>query len=68
MWIKTKPGGGMKSLKGTMTCVPTDVVTTVKALPRNVNDVDIVHVELKKHKTVHLTSCCPESMALSSSR
>ena len=42
------PGGGMKSLKSTMTCVQTDVVTTVEALPRNFNLVDVVHVDLKK--------------------
>ena len=29
MWMKTKPGDGMKSLKCTITSVPTDVVTTV---------------------------------------
>ena len=38
----------MKSLKSTLTCVQTDVVTTVEALPRNVNLVDVVHVDLKK--------------------
>ena len=46
----------MKSIKGTMTCVPADVATTVEALPRKLNDVDVVHVELKKHvdhKTVY---------------
>ena len=39
-----------------MTCVPADVTTTVESLPRNVNEVDVVHVELKKnvdHKTVY---------------
>ena len=57
MWIKMKPGSsGMKCIKGTMTCVPADVTTTVESLPRNVNEVDVVHVELKKnvdHKTVY---------------
>ena len=46
----------MKAIKGTMTCVPADVATTVEALPRKPNDVDVVHVELKKHvdhKTVY---------------
>ena len=50
MWIKTKPGSGMKCIKGTMTCVPADVPTTVEALPRNVTEADVVHVELKKFK------------------
>ena len=37
MWIRTKQGSNMKSIKGTLTCVPADVSTTVQSLPRNVN-------------------------------
>ena len=48
MQIVEKPRGGQRSLKGNVVNVPTDVDTTVKCLPRTLNDSQTIQVKLKR--------------------
>ena len=66
MQIIEKPRGGQRSLKGNIVNVPTDVESTVKCLPRNLNDSETIQIKLKRklnykhcvmHETVRPNKC-----------
>jgi hypothetical protein len=55
MWIRRLQGSLMPSIKGCLTCIPADVVTSVEGLPTCNDEDETVRAELKKkleNKTV----------------
>ena len=56
--VKKLPGSMMPAIKGSLTCVPTDVTTSVNILPRCGTSSDTVKAELKKkleNKSIQLS-------------
>ena len=48
MWIRRLQGSLMPSIKGSLTCIPADVVTSIEALPKTCNSNETVRANLKK--------------------
>ena len=48
MWIRRLQGSLMPSIKGSLTCIPADIVTSIQALPSCNNETETVRAGLKK--------------------
>ena len=48
MWIRRLQGSLMPSIKGSLTCIPADVVTSIEALPKTCDSNETVRANLKK--------------------